>query len=843
MLGKSLGRYQISEKLGAGGMGEVYRAHDERLERDVAVKVLHARTLEDETSRKRFRKEALTLSKLNHPNIATVLDFDSHEDVDFLVMEYIVGTTMSAKLEKGALLEKEIIPYALQIAAAMEDAHAAGIIHRDLKPSNIVVTPKGAIKVLDFGLAKLVQPVTHDAVTKASTETNLIVGTLPYMSPEQLLSEPLDARTDIYSFGVLLYEMSTGHLPHQATQPISLADAILHKTPVPPIQLRSNLSSRFQEIILKCIEKDPANRYQSAKELLVDLRRLATPSMTAAYETAPFLQKTTRQKRKTLIYAGIILLAALAGFAIWKFVPLRSETKQQSLQPQILSIVALPSKVYGSDENLFLADAIPNALSTHLNQIHGLETKVPPTSVELERVGGDLKKLADVYGVNALISSSVNVNNDKFTLNVQLVDADNRNLIWSRDYEGNKGAYLDLVGKASDGLRSALRPQGRPIQPEAATASSTEGELVFQSGFYHLRAFANRKEPAEFDRALNDLQQALKIDPTNARAAAAIARLYSAKIESGSPLREVLPKIDEWAYKALNLDYRCGEAWQILSVAEEWRPSGDKQKRLEYALKAATYASHSGYSHHVLASALAPTSFVLSIHASDEGIQQEPMYLNGLLFSAGILSREGRVKEGLQRIDRVLNAEPQMPVAHLMKVLLLLRDHQFQEAEKRMSLLDTMVAEHKLHPGWVTFARDWLDFEKGTGTGNKDVASTALTRLVQQMRGEAPPFPRWQLVTGNVLTLQARNDSVPATIETLSNRASKGIFEPYDWLLLNPDMEAVRRDSQFKEITERSKAEFDAMMKVLQEARTRKELPAYLEKSMKEVGAGLRPTT
>jgi hypothetical protein len=182
-----------------------------------------------------------------------------------------------------------------------------------------------------------------------------------------------------------------------------------------------------------------------------------------------------------------------------------------------------------------------------------------------------------------------------------------------------------------------------------------------------------------------------------------------------------------------------------------------------------------------------------------------------------------------------------MPVAHLMKTLLLLRDHQFQEAEKRMQTLDTMVAERKLHPGWVTFARDWLDFEKGVGTANKDQAMAALTRLVHQMRGEAPPFPRWELVTGNVLTLQAQNDSVPSTIETLSIRASKGIFEPYDWLLLNADIAGVRKDPAFKAISERSKSEFDEMMKVLQEARTRKELPAYLESAIAEVGADLRP--
>ena len=608
------------------------------------------------------------------------------------------------------------------------------------------------------------------------------------------------------------------------------------KFPAPPGQIRAELSPRFQEIILKCIEKEAANRYQSAKELLVDLRRLLTPSMTEAYESDPFTQKSIKpNSRKLAIYGGIILAVVLGLLAAWNFRKQQSTVVTQQPPNQIHSIVALPCKVYGSSENLFLADAIPNALSTHLTQVEGMETKVPPTSLDIERVGGDLKKIAEVYGVNALVSSSVSVEKDKFTLNVQLIDASNRNLIWSHEYDGQRQNYLDLVRTASDGLRKALRPEGRPIQQEPAAAGGTEAELVYQSGFYHLRAFANRKDPQEFDRALADLQRALELDPTNARAAAAIARVHGAKIELGAPLREVLPKIDEWAYKALELDYACGEAWQILSVAEEWRPGGDKRKRLEYALKAATYANHSGFSHHVLASALAPTSFELSLRASQEGIHQEPLYLNGLLFSAGILSREGQSKEALERIDRVLNAEPEMPVAHLMKTLLLLRDHQFQEAEKRMPVLDKLVAEHKLHPGWVTFGRDWLDFESGIGEGKKEKASAALTRLVSQMRGEAPPFPRWELVTGNVLPLQAKNDSVNSTLETLSIRESKGIIEPYDWLLLNPEMELVRKDARFKELVSRSQSEFQDMIQVLQEARTRKELPSYLEKPLADV--------
>src|SRR5262245_7603656 len=617
---KTLGRYQISVKLGAGGMGEVYRAHDERLERDVAIKVLSAAKLEENSSRKRFKKEALVLSKLNHPNIATILDFDTQEGVDFLVMEYIVGTTLSGKLEQGAMPEKEIVPFALQIATAMEEAHALGVIHRDLKPSNIFVTPKGQIKVLDFGLANLVEQPTHEAVTKATTESNLLVGTLPYMSPEQLLSEPIDARTDIYSFGVLLYEMATGKLPYSATQPITLANAILNKLPPPPGQLRADLSPRLQEIILKCMEKERDKRYQTAKELLVDLRRLATPSMVLPDLETSIARRPFPVKPRYLTLSAVILFVLLAAFAVYKFVRSRNTGLGQQGFTEIQSIVALPSKVFGSNENLFLTDAIPNALSTHLSQIKGLETKAPPTSQDMERIGGDLTKIAQLYGVNALISSSITTDADHFRLNLQLVDSQNRNLLWSSDYDGHRQHYIELVRTAAEGLRQALRPETTPLTSEGSKAN-TEAELMFQRGFYNMRNYANRKQPADFDHALADLKRTFELDPTNARAAATIARLYAGpKLESGAPLSEVLPEIDQWAYKALQLDYRCGEAWQVLSVAEEMRPGGDKKKRLEYALKGAVYAPQSGSGQHVLGVALSRTSFTLSLKATEEAI-------------------------------------------------------------------------------------------------------------------------------------------------------------------------------------------------------------------------------
>ncbi len=827
MIGQKLGRYAIIDKIGAGGWGDVYRARDERLDREVALKVLSAQALENETSRKRFRKEAMVLSRLNHPNIATILDFDTQEGVDFLVMEYISGTNLHNTLEKAQLSEKDVIQVAMQIATALDEAHSMGIVHRDLKPANVLLTPKGVVKVLDFGLAKLLHPPGNEPAAHLSTETNMVIGTVPYMSPEQLRTDSVDGRSDIYSFGVTLYEMATGRRPHVQTQPISLVDAILHEIPPPPVEIRKDLSPQLQHVILKCIEKDPENRYQSVKDLLVELRVLATPSMfTSAVDNSsrrPRRRMNSRNLKLGIAAAALIAIAATFYFAnVFRSQP-------QLVSGKISAIVTLPSKVFGSEENQFLTDAVPNALSTHLSQIPGLETMAPPTNLEVERLGGDVIKLAQVYGVGALISSTVTADADRLILNVQLIEAPSRRLLWSRDYDGRRKDYPEVIRKAAEGLRTILDPSGSPIQSGAIETRSTDAELVFQRGYFHTRAYANLKQPEDFERALSDLQHALKLDPNNARAAAALARLYLAKFESGAPLREVLPEIDRWAYQALKLDHRCGEAWQVLSVAEEMRPSSDKRKRLEYALKAATYASQWGYSHHVLSAALSKSSFELAVTAAREGIRREPLHLNGLLFMSGILSRQDKPKEALQLIGQVLSMEPDMPMAVLMKVWLLLRDHNYLEAEKSFGLLEKNVAERRLHPGWADFARDWLNFEKGLGSGSKKQAAAGLQGLVIDARGESPPFPRWEIITGNVLGIQANHDSTEATMETFSIRVQKGIFEPYDWLILSPELAPVRKDPGFKNIAANSRTEFEEILTKFDQARDRKELPSYLE--------------
>src|SRR6266850_6334090 len=263
MIGQIVGHYRIIERIGAGGMGVVYRAHDEQLERDVAIKALPDRNVSNDSARRHFRKEALALAKLNHPNIASVYEFGSHELTDFIVMEYVSGRTVAERLAGGPIPEKEVVKLGMQIAAAVEEAHEGGIIHRDLKPSNIVVTTRGQAKVLDFGLAKLLKP-EPELTTDCLTGSQVVPGTFPYMSPEQLRAEPLDARSDIHAIGAVLYEMATGQRAFRGELLSQVVDAILHRLPIPPHELNSDISGDFERIILKCLDKDLENRYQSA---------------------------------------------------------------------------------------------------------------------------------------------------------------------------------------------------------------------------------------------------------------------------------------------------------------------------------------------------------------------------------------------------------------------------------------------------------------------------------------------------------------------------------------------------------------------------------------------------
>jgi len=275
-VGETFGHYRLVAHLSTGGMGIVYRAHDEHLDREVALKVLSPGYLHDPGACRRFHNEAVILSKLNHPNIIAIYDFDDQDGIHFLIMEYVSGQTLAAKLEGGPFTEQEVLHIGKQMASAVQEAHEHAIVHCDLKPQNVMFTPKGQVKVADFGLARLSFPVIDPAATINVSRELGVTGTLPYMPPEQLRGEPADFRSDIYSAGAVLYELATGRRAFPETHGPQLIDSILHKMPYSPSALTETVSHPFETVVLKCLEKEPSRRYQSATELGLDLHHLST---------------------------------------------------------------------------------------------------------------------------------------------------------------------------------------------------------------------------------------------------------------------------------------------------------------------------------------------------------------------------------------------------------------------------------------------------------------------------------------------------------------------------------------------------------------------------------------
>ncbi len=324
LVGRTLGQYRIVQRLGAGGMGEVFRAHDERLRRDVAIKVLSRGIFADARARRQFRSEALSLSRINHPNVETVHDFESFGDLDVLVLELVPGVTLGDRIRGRALPERETLRIGVQLASGLAALHEAGIVHRDVKPANMRVTPDNRLKILDLGLATL----TPSALAGAETQTGHATvdpgaGTPRYMAPEQVRGEAADARTDVYAAGAVLFEMSTGASPFSASPALALAADILHTPPTPPRALNPALSPELERIILKSLDKDPDRRYQTARDLVVDLERLSASSSSGASVPAPggsVRRRPIRPSSRAILFGAAALLIA-AGWWYWTHRP------------------------------------------------------------------------------------------------------------------------------------------------------------------------------------------------------------------------------------------------------------------------------------------------------------------------------------------------------------------------------------------------------------------------------------------------------------------------------------------------------------------------------------------
>ncbi|MFI5279204.1 MAG: protein kinase [Gemmatimonadales bacterium] len=516
LVGRSLARYRIVERLGEGGMGVVYRAWDERLERDVALKVLSSSMPELRDAGVRLREEARVLSRLDHPGIATVLDFDTHDDIEFLVMEFVRGQTLAERIAKGPLDEAEVLELGPQLCDALEAAHEQGVVHRDLKAANVMVTARGRVKVLDFGLA-LLRRDTEMAASNAATRAFGLAGTVAYMAPEQLFGQEVDARSDLFAMGVLLHEMLTGVPPFTGPVSTAVADAILHRPADPPSRRRPGVSEGMDAVVLRCLEKRPADRYASAAALGDDLRRLAA----GASLTAP-----ARRRTRTLAV-----------------LPFRETTPGAS----------------------GFADALGEALTAWFASCDGPRV-VSRTSV-LRYRGSDrpLPEIARELGVDAVVEGSTWEVGGRVRVTATLVSAAGDEHLWVGRFERERGDVLALQDELVNVIGGAVREK---LDPEAERSGpTTEPDPAARAAYLRGRRQWNKRTREGLELAIRQFEEAIDRDPTHAPSFSGLADCYNI-LAPWLPPRLGYQKAKAAAKRALELNPALAEAHTSLAFTQ-----------------------------------------------------------------------------------------------------------------------------------------------------------------------------------------------------------------------------------------------------------------------------------
>jgi len=773
--GRSISHYRVLGKLGGGGMGIVYKAEDSRLGRYVALKFLPLGANSDPAAVERFRREARAASALNHANICTVYDIGEHQDRQFIVMELLEGQTLKHGLAEGPMAPAEILSIGLQIAEALRAAHAKGIIHRDIKPANIFVSARGQVKVLDFGLAKLLLP-THSETTllEEGVQTRGPVGTLPYMAPEQALGRKVDARTDLYALGMVLYEMAAGKRPFREDFPTHLMDDILHKVPPP---LGRGVSAPLNQIVRKCLEKNPDDRYATADYVMAALREADAGSSSS--RSAGRFDKHPRKWMWTAGGAVALLMVGtgfLASFAGWRNRPLTKPS------PSIGSLAILPlANLSGDPSQDYFSDGITEALTTDLAQTGSLRVISRTSAMHFKDSRETLPEIGRKLNVDAIIEGSVTRSADRVRITARMIDIKAERDLWARTYERNVKDLLALEDEAARDIAAEIRVNvARTAVPRSHTVPPEAYEAYLKGRFLW-----NKRTESDVTRAIQYFEQATQLDPGYASAYAAIADSYI--VLNGYrilPPTEAYPKVRSAAGKALELDGTLGEAHAALGALKweyEWDgPAAEKEYRRAIELNPNDATAHQWYAEQLAATGRQEEALSEMKRAKE----LDPVSLAvGVVY--GWICYVGRqYDEAIEHYRKTLEIDSSYPMGHVHLGRALIQKGDYGGAIREFQTAARLSDNHPSQLAWLAYANAMA--------GNRAEAS----RLLRQVEGIAA---RRYVAPHDIAAAHAALGEGSAAVALLRKAAEERF---YSVLLLSvePEFDTLRGDPDFQQL-------------------------------------------